>query len=62
MRGPGKISKATGYKHARTTGRMTQDKSMRMTNKAEVGFGLVGVGFLMFIGLLLFSACAAIIL
>lgn len=24
-------------------GRMSQDSSMRMTNKAEVGFGMVGV-------------------
>jgi thiol:disulfide interchange protein len=62
MRGPGKISKATGYKHARTTGRMTQDKSMRMTNRAEVGFGIVGLAFIGLLSLLLMSACAAIIL
>ncbi len=31
------------YKMGRTMGRMSQDSSMRMTNKAEVGFGMVGV-------------------
>jgi hypothetical protein len=31
------------YKAGRTMGRMGQDTSMRMTNKAEVGFGMVGV-------------------
>lgn len=31
------------YKAGRTMGRMSQDTSMRMTNKAEVGFGMVGV-------------------
>jgi len=31
------------YKAGRHMGRMSQDSSMRMTNKAEVGFGMVGV-------------------
>ena len=31
------------YDAHRHTGRMTQDSSMRMTNKAEVGFGVVGI-------------------
>ena len=31
------------YKAGRTLGRVGLDSSMRMTNKAEVGFGLVGV-------------------
>ena len=31
------------YKMGRTMGRMSQDSSMRMTNKAEVGFGMVGM-------------------
>lgn len=30
------------YDMHRHTGRMTRDPSMRMTNKAEVGFGMVG--------------------
>ena len=30
------------YDAHRHTGRMTRDPSMRMTNKAEVGFGMVG--------------------
>ena len=30
------------YRAYRHTGRMTRDPSMRMTNKAEVGFGMVG--------------------
>jgi hypothetical protein len=31
------------YKAGRHMGRMSQDSSMRMTNKAEVGFGMVGM-------------------
>ena len=31
------------YKMGRTMGRMSQDSSMRMTNKAEAGFGMVGL-------------------
>jgi len=30
------------YDFHRHSGRMTRDPSMRMTNKAEVGFGMVG--------------------
>jgi len=38
------------YQIGRTMGRMSQDSSMRMTNKAEVGFGMVGMFmFAMFI-------------
>ena len=31
------------YDMHRHTGRMVRDPSMRMTNKAEVGFGMVGM-------------------
>jgi hypothetical protein len=31
----------------RHTGRMTRDPSQRMSNKAEVGFGLVGFGIIL---------------
>ena len=31
------------YDMHRHTGRMVRDPSMRMTNKAEVGFGMVGL-------------------
>lgn len=31
------------YQVYRHTGRMVQDSSMRMSNRAEVGFGLVSV-------------------
>lgn len=46
------------YDAHRMTGRMTQDSSMRMSNKAETGFGLVGtlsmiILFLMVIGVFL---------
>ena len=42
------------YKAGRTMGRMSQDSSMRMTNKAEVGFGMVGMFMLaMFILLMI---------
>ena len=34
------------YRAYRHTGRMTRDPSMRMSNRAEVGFGMVGVIFL----------------
>lgn len=30
------------YRAWRHTGRMTRDPSMRMSNRAEVGFGMVG--------------------
>lgn len=33
------------YRFHRHTGRMMRDSSMRMTNRAEVGFGMVGVMF-----------------
>lgn len=39
----------------RQTGRMTQDSSMRMSNKAEVGFGLVGLGIILFLGIAFFG-------
>lgn len=35
------------YRAYRHTGRMTSDPSMRMSNRAEVGFGIVGVMFLL---------------
>jgi len=41
------------YKMGRTMGRMSQDSSMRMTNKAEVGFGMVGMVALGIIALLM---------
>lgn len=31
------------YQMGRQLGRMSQDSSMRMTNRAEVGFGMVGM-------------------
>ena len=34
------------YRAYRHTGRMTRDPSMRMSNYAEVMFGMVGVGLL----------------
>jgi hypothetical protein len=37
------------YDFHRHTGRMTQDPSMRMTNKAETGFGMVGTLSLIFL-------------
>jgi hypothetical protein len=37
------------YDFHRHTGRMTQDPTMRMTNRAEVGFGVVGLTFLLII-------------
>ena len=40
------------YRAGRHMGRMGQDSSMRMTNRAEVGFGMVGVlgfAFILFI-------------
>jgi hypothetical protein len=37
------------YKAGRTMGRMNQDTSMRMTNKAEVGFGMVGMIVIVFV-------------
>ena len=44
------------YKIGRTMGRMSQDSSMRMTNKAEVGFGVVGLTFLLIILLVIIGA------
>ena len=41
------------YDMHRHTGRMTRDPSMRMTNKAEVGFGMVGVAGLALVVLLM---------
>lgn len=46
------ISRATGYSHGRRAQRMTQDRSIRMSNKAEVGFSMIG----MFAALLIFGA------
>lgn len=39
------------YRAYRHTGRMTRDPSMRMSNYAEVMFGMVGVGLLVILGL-----------
>jgi len=42
------------YKIGRHIGRMTLDSRQRMTNSAEVGLGMVGVGIflIMFLGLI----------
>jgi hypothetical protein len=40
------------YDMHRHTGRMTRDPSMRMTNKAEVGFGMVGTLSLIILAIL----------
>lgn len=39
------------YRAYRHTGRMTRDPNMRMSNGAEVMFGMVGVGLLVILGL-----------
>ena len=45
--GKSAISRGTGYSHGRTVRRQTQDSSVRMSNKAEVGFSMIGfAGFL----------------
>jgi hypothetical protein len=41
------------YDAHRHTGRMTRDPSMRMTNKAEVGFGMVGTLSLIILALII---------
>jgi len=41
------------YRAGRHMGRMGQDSSMRMTNRAEVGFGMVGMLGFAFILLLI---------
>ena len=43
------------YKVGRHLGRMGQDSSMRMTNRAEVGFGMVGVASLLIILLMIIA-------
>lgn len=49
--GKSAISRGTGYSHGRRAQRMTQDRSIRMSNKAEAGFGMIG----MFAALLVFA-------
>jgi hypothetical protein len=39
------------YKAGRHMGRMNQDSSIRMTNKAEVGFGMVGIFFIVILSI-----------
>ena len=39
------------YDMHRHTGRMTRDPNMRMSNYAEVMFGMVGIGLLVILGL-----------
>jgi hypothetical protein len=46
------------YKAGRHMGRMGQDSSMRMTNKAEVGFGMVGMAGMILLAVLLLSLVA----
>ena len=41
------------YDMHRHTGRMVRDPSMRMTNKAEVGFGMVGTLSLIILALII---------
>ena len=45
----------------RHTGRMVQDSSMRMSNKAEVALGLAGVAFIGLFWLIVFATIVAII-
>ena len=48
--GKSPISKGMGYSHGRTAQRATQDKNIRMSNKAESGMSAFGfLGFLIFI-------------
>jgi hypothetical protein len=48
--GKSAISKGMGYSHGRTAQRATQDKNIRMSNKAESGMSAFGfLGFLIFI-------------
>jgi len=37
------ISRATGYHHGRRLQRMTQDSSIRNTNRTDVGMGIAGL-------------------
>ncbi len=52
--GKSAISRGTGYSHQRTVRRGGQDSSIRNSNKAEAGFGMVGLFVLgvMFLGFL----------
>jgi hypothetical protein len=58
--GKSAISKGTGYSHQRTVRRGGQDSSIRNSNKAEAGFGMVSIfvfgmmflGFLALIGVI----------
>jgi hypothetical protein len=49
--GKSPISKGMGYSHGRTAQRATQDKNIRMTNKAEAGMSAIT-----FLGLAVFIA------
>jgi hypothetical protein len=53
--GKSAISRGTGYSQGRTARRATQDKSIRMSNKAEVGFGMFGVAFIGLVFLLMLA-------
>ena len=46
------------YKAGRHMGRMGQDPSMRMTNKAEVGFGMVGTLSLIILAIIILGFMA----
>ena len=50
--GKSAMSRAMGYSHGRRVQRMTQDRNVRMSNKAESGFAMIG----MFAALLVFGA------
>lgn len=51
----------SAHRADRHMGRMTQDSSMRMTMKAEVMMGMVGVGMILFTtGLLMYAATSLI--
>jgi len=52
--GKSAISKGMGYSHGRTAQRATQDKNIRMSNKAESGMGAITLlGFAVFVAVFL---------
>jgi hypothetical protein len=53
--GKSAVSKGMGYSHGRRAQRMTRDPNMRMSNKAEVGFGMFGVAFIGIVFLLMLA-------
>ncbi len=50
--GKSAVSRGSGYSHGRTVRRASKDSSVRMSNKAEAGFSMIG----MFAALLVFGA------